>query len=155
MIGSKNPGQIWHSSICPRPSMGSARLNQVALIDNSIRKFEHDPHEIRARLGCYFIGKKNQSKFGLTQFSLGLVLLGRFAQIANSNCGTLGAHPTIIPSNKVPLSLPLNKDFLVFHCIWAQALREAPPARGSLLTTPICSTSIHMVKLEPDSDITC
>ena len=67
---------------------------------------------------------------------------------------TLGAHPTILPSNEVTPSLPLNKDFLVFHYVRALALYE-PPSKGPPLTTPFCSASTHTIKPEPGSNTTC
>ena len=70
------------------------------------------------------------------------------------HCGTLGALPTILPSNKAPPSLPSNHDFLVFHCIWVCALREALPIKGSLLTKPFCYASTHKVKPKPNSNPT-
>ena len=66
----------------------------------------------------------------------------------------LGVHLTILLLNLVPPSLRSNQDFFIFHCVRAHVLYEAPPARDSPLTTPFCSTSTHMVKLEPIFDIT-
>ena len=67
--------------------------------------------------------------------------------------GTLSAHSTILPSNKVLLSLPSNQDFVSFI-----ALGHTPYVKHHLLWgqhTIFCSASIHTVKLEPSSDTTC
>ena len=45
---------------------------------------------------------------------------------------TLGEHPAILLSNKVPPSLPLNQDFL--HCIRAHHFVWLPPIRFLNLT---------------------
>ena len=63
--------------------------------------------------------------------------------------GTLGTHSTILPLNKVLSNFPSNQDFLVFQEVWAHALCEVPPAKGSPLITQFCSASTHNLTLIP------